>query len=113
MDDVRKCSRCKIFSSKSNFYKDISTKDGLNPICKTCRRGYYNENFDKIKIYRKQYDKNRKESDLNFKLACNLRSRISKAFKSQNVRKTNKTFDLLGCSHFFSKAGSFISSMVI
>ena len=36
-----------------------------------------------------------------FELACNLRSRTSSAFKSQNVRKTNKTFDLLGCSHSF------------
>ena len=28
-----------------------------------------------------------------------MRSRTNKAFKYQNVRKTNKTFDLLGCSH--------------
>ena len=101
MDDVRKCSKCKTFSSKSIFYSDISTKDGLNPICKICRRGYYEEHFDKNKNYREQYDENRKETDLNFKLACNLRSRSSKAFNSQNSRKTNKTFDLLGCSHSF------------
>ena len=43
----------------------------------------------------------RKDSDLNFKLACNLRTRTSMASKSQNVRKTNKTFDSLGCSHSF------------
>ena len=36
------------------------------------------------------------DSDLNLKLACSLRSRTSKTFKSQNVRKTHKTFDLLG-----------------
>ena len=30
-----------------------------------------------------------------------MRSRTNKAFKSQNVRKTNKTFDLLGCPHSF------------
>ena len=51
----------------------------------------------------KDYFMRRKELDLNFKLACNLRSRTSSAFKSQNVRKTNKTFDLLGCSHLFFK----------
>ena len=93
MDELKKCSKCKRTSSKSNFYRDISTKDGLNPICRNCRRGYYNENFDKNKNYRKQYDKNRKESDLNFKLACNLRSRTSRASKAQNSRKINKTFD--------------------
>ena len=43
----------------------------------------------------------KRELDLNFKSVCNLRSRTSSAFKSQNVRKTNKTFDLLGCSHSF------------
>ena len=44
-----------------------------------------------------------KKSDSNYKLARNLRSRTSTAFKSQNVRRTNKTFDLLGCSHSFFK----------
>ena len=61
----------------------------------------FNENFDKIKNYRKQYDKKRKESDLNFKLACNLRSRTSKVFEAQNIRKIIKKTDLLGCSHSF------------
>ena len=45
-----------------------------------------------------------KNSDLNFKIACNLRSRTSSAFKSHKVSKTNKTFDLLGCSHSFFKS---------
>ena len=43
------------------------------------------------------------ELDLNFKLVCNLRSRTSSAFRSKNIRKLNKTFDLLGCSHSFFK----------
>ena len=82
---------------------------------------YSKENSDRIKQYNKQkcdqlndyhkkynkqnrsrtniYEKNRKKTDLNCKLACNLRSRTSSAFESQNVRKTNKTLDLLGCSH--------------
>ena len=32
-----------------------------------------------------------------------MRSRTNKSFKSQNVRKTNKSFNLLGCSHSFFK----------
>ena len=40
---------------------------------------------------------------MNFKLAHNIRVRTSKVFKAQNVRKTNKTFDFLGCSHSFFK----------
>ena len=30
-----------------------------------------------------------------------MRSSTYKAFKSQNVRETSKTFDLLGCSYSF------------
>ena len=40
---------------------------------------------------------------MNFKLAHNIRVTANKAFKSQNVRKKNKTFDLLGCSHSILK----------
>ena len=38
-----------------------------------------------------------------FRLACNLQKRVLNAFKAQNVRKANKTFGLLGCSHSFLK----------
>ena len=44
------------------------------------------------------------KTDLNFKLHCYMRNRVYKAYKAQNVRKTNKTFDLLGCSHSFFKS---------
>ena len=103
MDDVKICSECKNILLKSSFFKDITKKDGFNPICKTCRKDYYTGFSDKIKNYRKQYVEKRKDSGLNFKLACNLRSRTSKAYKAQNVRKTNKTFDLIGCSHSLFK----------
>ena len=103
-DDLRKCSKSKTLSSKTKIYKDISTKNGLIPICEICRRGYFNEKFDKSIVYRKHYERNREESDLNIKLACDLRSRTSKAFKAQNVRKRKKTIDLLGCSHSFFKS---------
>ena len=43
MDVTKKCSECKNISWKCNFKKDVSTKDGLNPFCKVCRIGYYNE----------------------------------------------------------------------
>ena len=65
---------------------------------------YRERNREKIKNYKKQYTRKRRESDINFKLICNIRVRTNKAFKFQNVRKTNKTFDLLGCSHSFFKS---------
>ena len=62
---------------------------------------YFQQNKNKIIESYRQKVKRRRDSDLNHKLACNLQSRTKKAFKSQNVRKTNKLFDLLGCSHSF------------
>ena len=43
--------------------------------------------------------KERKDEDINFRLTCKLRKRVINAFKAKSVRKTNKNFDLLGCSH--------------
>ena len=72
------------------------------------RRKHTFENQDKIKNYRcdyrektKEYVKNKKKSDLNFKIDCDLRSRTSSAINSQNVRKISKTFNLFGCSLSF------------
>ena len=62
---------------------------------------YNKQNRDKINTRLKKYFKNRKESDITFKLDRSLRSKTSKAFKSQNVIKINKTFDSLGYSHSF------------
>ena len=57
MDDMKKCSKCKTISLKSNFNKDVSTRDGLNPICKVCRLGYYNEKREQKLQYQKLYAK--------------------------------------------------------
>ena len=59
------------------------------------QRLYDKQNRDKINTRMNDYIRIRKESSLNFKLACDLRSRTYQAFNSQNVRKINKTFDLL------------------
>ena len=125
-DLIKKCSKCGIISSKSNFQKNKLTKSGVRSECITCRRKFYNENQEKIKkyysenrdrisnnqkLYNKEnrrkinlYEKKRREPDFVYKLANNIRVRTSQPFKAQNVRKTNKTFDLLGCSHSFFKS---------
>ena len=59
---------------------------------------YRERNREKIKNYKKHYLRKRKESDLNFKLICNIRRWTNKAFISQNIKTTNKTINLLGCS---------------
>ena len=98
-DLIKKCSRCKNILLKSNFHKDNKRKDGVQRMCIICTKQYHNNRKER----KNTLDKERRKTDLNFKIACNLRSRTYQAFKSQNVRKTNKTFDLLGCSHSFFK----------
>ena len=53
-----------------------------------------------LKIFMK---KKRGETDFNYKLAHNIRSRTYQAIKSQNVKKTGKTIDLIECSNYFLK----------
>ena len=45
--------------------------------------------------------KKRRETNFSYNLAHNIRVRIHQAFKSQKVKKLNKTFDLLGCTFSF------------
>ena len=84
---------------KSNFHKDIKRRDDVQGLFKICFKQYHNNRKERRNIL----DKERRKTDLNFKLAHNIRNRTNKAFKSQNVRKTNKKFDLLGCCHSIFK----------
>ena len=97
MNDVKRCSKCKMDCLKLNFYKDITRKDVLRIYCKSCTIQYHNNR----KEQRKNYEKNKRKIDFNFKLAHNVRVRTRQAFKSQNVEKLNETFDSFGCSQSF------------
>ena len=61
------------------------------------KQEYNKNNRDKIN----NYYNNRRKNDPTFKLTENLRTRTRAAFKSQNVTKNNKTFELIGCSQKF------------
>ena len=109
MDELKKCSKCKTISLKSKFNKDMNKNDGLNPICKVCRIGYYNEKREQRREYGKfyarknrarinTYERLKRKNDPNFNLFCNIRQRTKYAFKSQTIEKIN---DLIGCSNYF------------
>ena len=68
-ETFKKCCRCEIIQVIENFNKDKNGKDGLNPICRLCRKKYYIENLVKIKKYNEQnkerrniYLKNKRET---------------------------------------------------
>ena len=54
MDDVKKCSKCKIEKFLINFQKNNITKDGQNSISTGCIKEYYLNNS--IRIIQKQKD---------------------------------------------------------
>ena len=106
MDDMKRCSKCKTISLKCNFNKDVSTRDGLNPICRVCVLRYYNAKCEQKlqyqKLYAKQnrmrindYEKNKRKTDFYYKIAHNIRVRTNRAFKSLN----NKMNTLIGFSN--------------
>ena len=74
--------------------------DNRHPHCIEVRCKFFcNENRDKSKKYHLQnssgkifFEKNRRETDLNFKLALTIKKKTHWAFKSQNVRKSFQLF---------------------
>ena len=97
----KKCCRCEIVQGIENFNKDKNRKDGLCPHCIGCRRKLYLKNLDKIKIYneknrerRNRYLKNKRETDINFRIISNTRNRIYKSLKGMTKQSTTK--EILG-----------------
>ena len=100
-EDIKRCSKCEIIQVIDNFNKDKNRKDGLNSICRLCRKKFYNENLVKIKKYkeenkqrRNRYLKNKRETDVNFRLISNIRSRIYKSLRG--LTKQTSSRDILG-----------------
>jgi hypothetical protein len=97
------------FIKKSTDYYNNNTEK-----IKEKRKEYYNNNTEKIKEKRKEYCENnvegirnyynkRRNNDVLFKLSSNIRSRIRVYLKSKNIKKNNKTFDIVGCTPDFLK----------
>jgi hypothetical protein len=101
------CSVCSENKPIDSFNKNNFKKDGYRPECKVCQskkaREYRLKNGDKLKKYRIEnkdkintYKKNKKENDINYKITCNLRTRLWSAIK--NNYKNGSAVDDLGCS---------------
>jgi hypothetical protein len=53
------------------------------------------------KIFGKNYQKKRRGSDPVFKLMGNIRNRLNLFLKKKNIKKNNKTFEMVGCTPKF------------
>jgi hypothetical protein len=127
--ETKVCSKCGVTQNILEFRKDVTKKDGLRPDCKLCVKSYemsrrinrpmmmkeklqnfYKDNPEKRKEYRENYKlrkheqrKERRDSDPVFNLTNRIRCRLWKYLKTLNVTKTNKTFEIVGCSPQFLK----------
>jgi hypothetical protein len=116
--EQKKCSRCNKIKTLDCFYKHPTGKFGTYSHCIVChkekRDNYYINNKEDIiknvSEYRKNnlvivrtrvnnYYKNRRKTDLNYKLVESLRCRINTGLKRYlNQGKFNTSLELLGCN---------------
>lgn len=60
MNINKKCYLCKIFKPLTDFYKDVSSKDGFGGRCKECNKTYKKE-YHKTYCQTEKYKENRKK----------------------------------------------------
>ena len=84
-NDLKRCCKDGIILLKSNISKDNSTKDKVYPsrgFCANQKQKVYNsKKREKMNGYHENYIKQRRQTDVNFCLIHNSRSRIYKAPK--------------------------------
>ena len=86
------CPECKITLSSEKFDKNGFLKDGLNYYCKKCRKKQDKKNRPQIN----QYIRERKATNINFRLSLNLRNRLNQAIR--NNQKVGSAVKDLGCT---------------
>ena len=62
---MKKCPVCGFEKGKNEFYKNRSSKDGLQRKCKGCIKQYYKTNKERIIEYSERYRRNNEEKIAN------------------------------------------------
>ena len=98
----KKCCNCKTVKPASDFYKDKSRPDGLNNMCKPCKKAkaksymkeygpkYYQKNKAEINEKRKA----RYKSNPQFRIAETCRNRVRNLLNG--ISKSRSTLELIG-----------------
>lgn len=112
----KRCNKCKLWKEVFLFGKKKENKDGLNTVCKECRKIYskiaYSRHSEKIKENRKNYYKNNKEkvitkmtiykkmkfeTDPFYRMTRRLRNRLYYALKNTTWKKNTHFTEYIGC----------------
>jgi hypothetical protein len=80
----------------SEYHKDWSktNRDDLRKYHSTWRE----ENKEHVNKYKRDYERKRRAEDPKYRLSVRTRTAVWQMLKERGVKKTNKTFDLLGYS---------------
>lgn len=126
------CTKCSVEKSICEFRKDKTKKDGYYSSCKSCKleyrrlnkelvnlsakklrekqkkenpEEYYLKNLERgKKYYEKNYERKKIMSNkIENRLKNNVRARVRNFLKSFNMKKNNKTFEIVGCTPEFLK----------
>jgi hypothetical protein len=108
---INHCRDCKIeylkrYTSENVEQRKIRSKEYRNKnkeIVKERKKNYYLNNKEKIREYKRKWEDKRRNDGTLFKLKQLVRHRIGMFMKINNMKKTNKTFDIVGCSPEFLK----------
>lgn len=93
INDIKTCNKCSEPNKVlGNYNIKQGTKDGYNNICNKCLQVYRKDNAKKFYIKKK----NKLDTNLQFKLSENIRSRIRGLCKREIVKP--KTEKLIGCT---------------
>lgn len=91
----KKCCSCKEWKPLSEYNKLKSHWDGLRNDCKDCLVLYRKSNRKTINENQKQYEKERREKDENFRLSKQYRTKLTTIF---NKKDKNKYYPFIGCT---------------
>lgn len=94
------CSLCLETKPINEFIKDRYSNRGFTSQCKKCRNKYKKQytSSEKGINTRIKYQSSKYYGDNEYRLLCNIRSRINSALKASKQLKNNKTVQILGCS---------------
>jgi hypothetical protein len=118
--ETKICTKCKIEKDVTEFYNYKKSPDGKRRRCKKCmnidsleynhknkekidfiKQKYVNNNIEKVQLRKNEWSSNNRINQKNnpiFQLKVNLRSRLYIFFRTNNIKKINKTFDIVGCT---------------
>jgi hypothetical protein len=101
--DTIKDQKKEYYSKNKEQIKKTHKK--YNLINKEVRNKYYREYSQSVKGKEtvNKYRRNKRKSDPIYKLTVNMRTRIGMFLKTRNIRKTNTTFKIIGCTPEFLK----------